>query len=213
VVSGRVKITTATDDGCNIVVRIVPSEEFFGESALVRPTAPLEQAVALETVTLMAWSAAEIEQLIESEPQAGVALVKYVLRQALQLEDRIESIAFHHTRERVAIALLQLAEPLGKPMPDGKIRVLPLTHETIAEFVGTSREIVTCQMNRLRRLRAIEYTRRYIDVDVPAIEESLRSRGVTRPGIGMSSRPNRDGGGFQKWPDRIGPSLHHRYRQ
>jgi CRP-like cAMP-binding protein len=34
-------------------------------------------------------------------------------------------------------------------MPDGAMQMPPLTHQMIAEYVGTSREIVTSEMNRL----------------------------------------------------------------
>ncbi len=56
-----------------------------------------------------------------------------------------------------------------------------LTHHTIAEFVGTSREIVTFQMNRLRRLGLIRYSRKFIDVYTSAIRENLKQQGTSIP--------------------------------
>jgi hypothetical protein len=66
-------------------------------------------------------------------------------------------------------------------MPDGAVRVPSLTHHTISEYVGTSREIVTFQMNRLRRLGMLRYSRKFIDVYVQAIEDELRQHAVTLP--------------------------------
>jgi hypothetical protein len=48
----------------------------------------------------------------------------------------------------------------------------------IADYVGTSREIVTFQMNRFRRLGLIRYNRRYIDVYSGAVTEALRQDGL-----------------------------------
>jgi CRP-like cAMP-binding protein len=79
------------------------------------------------------------------------------------------------------LALVQLAGELGSPMADGSSRVASLTHHTIAEYVGTSREIVTFQMNRLRRMGLLRYSRKYIDVYVTAIQDELRQQGVTLP--------------------------------
>ena len=56
-----------------------------------------------------------------------------------------------------------------------------LTHNTIAEFVGTSREIVTFQMNRLRRLGLVRYSRKHIDVYALAMRENLREQGISIP--------------------------------
>jgi CRP-like cAMP-binding protein len=129
----------------------------------------------------MSWTRSEIELQIEREPRLGIALAQYMVRQCIALQDRIESMAVQKTPERVMVALAQLAGMLGAPLPDGATRIASLTHQTIAEYVGTSREIVTFQMNRLRRLGLIRYTRRYIDVYTGAVEEALRQQGITVP--------------------------------
>lgn len=174
VILGRVKIATTADDGGQTVGRIVRTEGLFGESALIGPLTRSESAVVLDNATLMSWSRNEIEQQVEREPRLGIALSQYLVRECLELQDRIESMAVHKTPERVSLALLQLAADLGSPMPDGSMRVPSLTHHTIAEFVGTSREIVTYQMNRLRRLGLVRYSRKHIDVYPQAMRDNLR---------------------------------------
>jgi CRP/FNR family transcriptional regulator len=178
---GRVKITTTSDDGGQTVSRIVSVEGLFGESCLIGGTPRSESAVALDNASVMAWSRTEIEQQIEREARLGIALSQYLVRQCLELQDRIESMAVHKTPERVMLALVQLAEDLGQPQADGGIRVASLTHHTIAEYVGTSREIVTYQMNRLRRMGLLRYTRKYIDIYSRQILEALRQEGFTVP--------------------------------
>lgn len=181
VILGRVKIAVTGDDGCQTISRIICSEGLFGESALVQPGRRTESAIALDNATLMAWTAAEIEQQIDREPHLGVALAQYLVEQCLELQDRIESMAVYKTPERVMLALVQLAGALGTPTPDGATRVASLTHQTIAEFVGTSREIVTFQMNRLRRLGLLRYSRRFIDIYPEAVREALHQQGVSVP--------------------------------
>jgi CRP/FNR family transcriptional regulator, cyclic AMP receptor protein len=180
VVLGRVKVTTTAEDGYETIARIVCAEDLFGEAVLVGGR-PSEAAVALDTASVMSWSCPEIEQQIEREPRLGIALAQYLVRQCIALQDRIESMAVHKTPERVMVALAQLAQMLGTPLADGATRLGSLTHHTIAEYVGTSREIVTFQMNRLKRLGLIRYTRRYIDVYTGAVEETLRQQGIRLP--------------------------------
>jgi CRP/FNR family transcriptional regulator len=127
----------------------------------------------------MSWSRGEIELQIEREPRLGIALSQYMVRECLELQDRIESMATHKMPERVMLTLLQLAADLGTPMPDGATRVAPLSHQTIAEFVGTSREIVTLQMNRLRRLGLCRYSRKFIDLYSPTLREHLKQHRVS----------------------------------
>jgi CRP/FNR family transcriptional regulator len=181
VILGRIKISTTADDGCQTVNRIVSADGLFGESCLVGVGSRPESAVTLDSATLMAWSRAEVEQQINREPRLGVALVQYLVRQCICLQDRIESMAMHKTPERVMLALVELAAELGWPSDDGATRVASLAHHTIAEYVGTSREIVTFQMNRLRRMGLIRYSRKHMDIYMAAMQASLRQQGVTVP--------------------------------
>jgi len=179
VILGRVKINSTADDGFETISRIVCPEGLFGESALVGTAGRTESAVALDNVTVMSWTRQEIENQIEREPHLGIALSQYLVRQCIELQDRIESMAVYKTPERVMLALIQLADSLGTLLPDGSTRIGSLTHHTIADYVGTSREIVTFQMNRLRRLGLLRYSRKNIDVYTQAMREVLRGNGVT----------------------------------
>lgn len=180
VILGRVKVTGASEDG-QTIARIVCSEGLFGESCLIGSGSTTETVVALDNVTLMSWTRAEIEAQIDREPRLGVALTQYMVRHCLELKDRIESMAIYKTPERMMLAFMQLASTLGSPMADGSTRVASLTHHTLAEFVGTSREIVTFQMNRLRRQGLIRYSRQHIDIFVKPMEQALRGQGVHLP--------------------------------
>jgi len=179
-VLGRVKVSATAEDGRETISRLVCAEGIFGESALLGGR-PWETAVALDAVTLMSWTRAEIEQQIEREPRLGLALAQYQVGQCLALQERLESMSLHKTPVRVVIALLRLALSLGMPGPGGSTRFAWLTHRTISEYVGTSREIVTYQMNRLRALGHVRYTRRYIDVYTDALVDSLRRQGIRIP--------------------------------
>jgi CRP/FNR family cyclic AMP-dependent transcriptional regulator len=181
VILGRVKICTAADDGGQTVGRIVRTDGLFGESSLIGPSPCSESAAALDNATLMSWSRDEIEQQVQREPRLGIALSQYLVRECLLLKDRIESRALHKMPARIMWALLQLAADLGSPMPDGSLRVASLTHQTLADFVGTTREIVTFQMNRLRRIGLVGYSRRHIDVYSQAMRENLRQQGMSIP--------------------------------
>src|SRR5579862_7124880 len=135
VIHGRVKVTSSVDGGYETVSRIVCADGFFGESVLVgsRP----ESAVALDQVSLMVWTSDDIETQVEREPRLGLALIQYLVRQGIELQDRIESRAMYKTPERVMLSLIQLAATLGTLLPDGFTRIEALTQNTIADYVGT----------------------------------------------------------------------------
>jgi len=188
VAAGRVKVATVAADGCETIIRLVPAEGLFGEGCLIDHNGS-ERAVALDRVQLMSWKRAEIEQQVEKEPRLGLALMEELIVNSIDMEERMQAMAGCKTPERVMLSLIQLARQLGQSQPDGALRMASLTHHTIAEHVGTSREIVSSQMSRLRRLGLIVYSRRNIDVYCEAMEESLRTRGLMfrRAGIHMTA--------------------------
>jgi len=184
---GRVAVFGMTGDGRQAVTRIVGQGGIFGEPALVNPAEPNESAVALEPSGLMAWTRDEVEAQIENNPRLGLALAQHLVRQCLSLNCRIENHVVYKTPERTALALVELAKSLGTPREDGSLRIAHLTHQTLAQYIGTSREIVTSHMTRLRKLGMLKYNHRFADVYTGAMEEMLRQYGVVLPmGEGLS---------------------------
>jgi CRP/FNR family transcriptional regulator, cyclic AMP receptor protein len=174
VVQGRVKVSIPLESGAQTVVDIFSTDDFFGESSLLDSTAHPLRAVALESVSLMSWDAAEIEEQVERQPRLGVALLQMLIKRTVDHEERIQSFALDKTPERVIRSLLRFAARHGVQGEDGSVRIPPLTHQVISEYVGTSREIVTFQMNHLRQQGFLRYSRRGIDVYADALRDRLQ---------------------------------------
>jgi CRP/FNR family transcriptional regulator, cyclic AMP receptor protein len=173
VLAGRVKVSSELSGG-EIACRIVHKGGLFGEPALVDARQRPDSAVALDQVTLMAWSRGEIEHEVEMNPTLGVALYRYLAVNCMELAERMKAMVVHRTPERVMLTILQFAREGGVTMADGSTRVESLTHQTLAEYVGTSREMVTFQLNSLRRLGLLRYNRKYIDFSVDRMEAAIR---------------------------------------
>ncbi len=178
VIAGRVKVTTAAENGNPASVRFVCAEGLFGECSLIGSSSHNETAVAIDNVAVMSWTREEIEHQIERNPRLGVVLIQFQTLRCMQLQDRINERILHTTRQRVMLALLHLAEDAGLYRAGGVMRIEPLTQTTIAEYVGTSREVVTAQMNRLRRKGAVRYSRRFIEIELEVLKHELARSGV-----------------------------------
>lgn len=187
VVQGRVKVTIPLEDGTQTLVDIFTTDDFFGESSLLGSAPHIERATALDNVTLMSWTSVEIEEQVERQPQLGVALLQMLVKRGLDYEERLQSFALDKTPERIMRSLLRFADRLGIRGEDGSVKIPPLTHQVISEYVGTSREIVTFQMNDLRQKGCLRYSRKGIQVYTEALREHLRAQspqavGWPRPG-------------------------------
>jgi CRP-like cAMP-binding protein len=173
VVQGRVKVTIPFHDGTQTVVDIFTSDDFLGESSLLGASQYSERALALDNVTLMSWSSGEIEEQVERQPRLGIALLQMLVKRGLDYQGRLQSFALEKTPERVVRALFRFADRLGTATEDGSIKIPPLTHQVISEYVGTSREIVTFHMNHLRQKGLLRYSRKGIQVYTEALREHL----------------------------------------
>jgi CRP-like cAMP-binding protein len=171
--SGRVIVSAPASDGSEIVLDIYRADQFFGHTGLLGLQHRGERAVTLERSSAMFWGVDEIEDQIEKHPRLGVALMQVLLLRNTEFAQRIESMANEKTPERVAHILLRFADTLGDLSGDGAVRMPPLTHQTISNCIGTSREIVTFQMNRLRQLGYMRYSRRGIELYCDALRDRL----------------------------------------
>ena len=162
VVTGKVGLSLVAGDGKEVLLEIVRPDEVFGESAFLDVSRPLEQAQALETAELMAWAVSDIEDLVTTRPRLAVAMLQTLAQRNTEFTRRIESFALDTIERRLARSLIRFSERMGTPEEDGTVRLMSLTHQLLSNYVGTSREIVTHHMNRLRKLGYVSYSRHYI---------------------------------------------------
>jgi CRP-like cAMP-binding protein len=105
-------------------------------------------------------------------PEAATAVARALVE---AVGDRQESLAnfarFPHA-ERVRGKLLQLARSHGRVVEDGVLIDLPLTHDLIAESIGSTRETVTLALRELMRSGFVSRADRRFHLSVPPEELS-----------------------------------------
>lgn len=162
VVAGTVGITQIAEDGSEVLMEVVRPDELFGPLVFLNVPDRLERATAMETSRLMTWPLSDLEDLVMKQPRLAVALLQILAQRNAEFARRIESFAIDSIEQRLARSLLRFSERLGTPEEDGSVRIMPFTHETLARYVGTSREIVTQHMTRFRRQGYVSYSRKGI---------------------------------------------------
>jgi len=176
VLSGCVKVTRLSDRGGQLLFELYRTDEFFGEAGLLNLSNPSEQATAHHRSTLMCWKASDVEEIMHKQPRLAIALLQFFGLRSLVLAQRMESLFFDPIDCRLARSLLRFAERLGTEQATGEAVMEPLTHELLAQYVGTSREVVTCHMANLRRLGYVKYSRKSIELDKAGLKAWLERR-------------------------------------
>jgi CRP/FNR family transcriptional regulator, cyclic AMP receptor protein len=176
VIDGKVTICRTAGNGNQVVLDIYQTDEFFGEAVLLGLSQlRTEMAITVENTKVMAWTTAQIEDVAARRPQLAVALLQLLVQRSQFFGQRIESFSVDTIARRLARALLRFSERMGHVTETGPVEMSPLTHELLAQYVGTRREIVTHHMNQFRRQGYLLYSRKGILVHQDMIRASLIS--------------------------------------
>lgn len=177
VLTGRVLATCADAHGKSVLLQVVEQDGFFGHTGLWSEPEVTERMVAARQTEVMSWTAEEVEAQVQHEPNLGLALIEEMCSRCSVLRDRIFALAVLPTRPRLVVSLMHLGETIGEEKDNRTVRVTGFSHQLLADYIGTSREIITTELNRLRQRGAIEYKRTYIDLSKDALAEELRATG------------------------------------
>ncbi|MCS7190062.1 MAG: Crp/Fnr family transcriptional regulator [Fimbriimonadales bacterium] len=143
---GLMKVYTIAPDGSALTYAILGEGDSFGETTILTGHWVRATVEALEPTEVRYLSAEQFENLLREHPDFALALLRNLAERIRQSEERV----FHITRlklsQRIAHALLGLAQTIGEQTDQGI--EIHLTHQEIADYVGASREAVSRTLSR-----------------------------------------------------------------
>jgi CRP-like cAMP-binding protein len=151
--SGRVKVTKASDDGREKIMDFFEAGAFFGEMALL-DSAPRSASVrTLEASVLAALSRRDFLGLLRNSPDLALSLIQELTRRLRDTDDQATSVSFQRVQDRAKGLFSRIARSDGHTPR----RITPaLTHQQIADMIGTSRETVTRAVKELKEAGWLE---------------------------------------------------------
>jgi CRP-like cAMP-binding protein len=88
--------------------------------------------------------------------------VEAILSHNQQIEELLYINSYERTQQRLLYFLVWLAKKFGQTVNEGKLIDIPLTHEAIADSVGSTRVTITRLLKQFERERVINRQRRSI---------------------------------------------------
>jgi CRP-like cAMP-binding protein len=149
VVSGRVRITSSSADGKEVVLNIVYPGEVFGEIALIDGVERTAEATAAEATELLLLERRDFLPYLERHPGLSLELLKMLCHRLRTTNEQLEDFSFLELRRRLAKKLVHLADSHGKEAPEGVRIGFKLTQRELAAMMGTTREAVNRQLRTL----------------------------------------------------------------
>lgn len=153
---GRVQLYRISQEGKKLVITTLSPHTLFGEMVLLGTKMHNTFAEAMDDCRICVMSRNDLEQLILRKPQVGLRILEITGRRLQETEENLENMAFKGIPARLANLLLRISDEQGSDEVTG------LTHQDLAESIGTYRETATQVLNNLKSRGLIEIGRKRI---------------------------------------------------
>jgi CRP/FNR family cyclic AMP-dependent transcriptional regulator len=153
---GRAKLTVVSQSGKEATIALLYAGDFIGEEALANAgRLRMATATAITACTALAIHPPDMVRVMHEVHVFSDIFLKFLLSRSMRIQADLVDQLFNSSEKRLARALLLMAE-FGKPGKQHTV-IPPITQETLAEIIGTTRSRVSFFMNRFRRLGFIDY--------------------------------------------------------
>jgi CRP/FNR family cyclic AMP-dependent transcriptional regulator len=172
--SGKVKLTTSSTEGRTLIIRIAGAGELLGASAVLLQK-PFETSVeTIEPCQVNFIRNEEFMAWIQSDSHAMMSVAKQLSDDYYLAQREIRSFGLaQNTSEKLARLVLDWCNQRGEQTDKGiRLKVL-LTHEEIAQMIGTTRETVTRLLTSFRSKKMLEVKGSTFNVTRPDAFEAM----------------------------------------
>lgn len=165
-ISGRVKISRVTRDGKELTLCYLDHGELFGELCLVDGGPREDMAETMESVLVSEIPRLAFLELLESSPEVGARMTMLLCQRRRELERKVEDLVFKDVSAKLAELLLDLGRQHGVEHPGGTLLGVKITHQEMANLIGSTRETVSLTLSQFKRNKlTMSEGRRIILVD------------------------------------------------
>ena len=155
---GKVSASVAGDDGREVILNYMGEGDYFGELALLdgQPrSATVRTVTACEVVAI---ARSSFQELLKTNPEFVTQVVAELTKRVRDLTDSVKDLALLDVYGRVSNVLEKLSDE------NGRIDQPKVTHQDIANMVGSSREMVSRIMKQLMIGEYIEQCSQFIQI-------------------------------------------------
>ena len=159
IISGRAKLTVVSDNGKEATVTLLAAGDFVGEESLLATSHfRIATASAITACIVLRIESEEMDRALREEHIFSDFFMKFMLARGVRTQADLIDQLFNSSERRLARILLLMADYGKSGEPTALIP--PITQETLAEMIGTTRSRVSVFMNRFRKRGYIDYNGR-----------------------------------------------------
>ncbi len=192
---GLLKVSHVTSEGKESILTFIEAGELFGELALFDGQARDEIVSTMKRSNVVMIPIAQMRQLIHERSDVALGITKLVGLRRQRIERRLKNLLFLSNRDRLVHLLLELAGQFGFASDEGIGLRVKLSHQELANLIGSTRETVTIILGQLNAEGSVscgrrkivlvrpEFLARSVGCDPPRVERP--SNHLTQPRLAM----------------------------
>ncbi len=180
--SGILQIGKIIPDGRELTLRMCSKGDFIGELNLFSPSQKyFVSARVVESGEVAVIMKDVLEEKLSQNLPLAFELIKWMSQQYRKMQTKFRDLVLHGKKGALYSTLIRFSNSYGIKTNNGILIELPLTNQELANFCGTSREVVNRLLSDLRKsgtisidkgsitIHDLEYLKREIDCeDCPA---------------------------------------------
>jgi len=167
IIQGRVKITQIDpESGRSVAPFLLKEGDIFDIFSLLDGKEHIVFPVPLDHVSLLSIPLQRAREWIEEHPEFNKAFLPYLGEMMRSLEAFGESLVFHDTTTRLANLILKHTDTCNDKEVHYPVKLINnLSHESLAEMIGSVRSVVSTQMHKLKEEGVIISRRGHLAVE------------------------------------------------
>jgi CRP-like cAMP-binding protein len=176
VLEGLLKLYELSDGGHQTTLMFISAGQFVGGQAMVEHQSNLFSAESVEPARALVWSGPELRTLMERIPHLAWNAYEMTYERLQEFAQRWRELVTDHVEQRIARALIRLAQQLGKD--NGHEFVIPgrMFGQDLAGYAGTTLFTVSRVLNRWERQGIIRHRRTFMALqDLNALTEIAKT--------------------------------------
>lgn len=169
---GRVKVSKVTRDGKELTLAYRVAGDYFGEGCLIEGGPREEMVESMEPSTTVEVERDALDSLLVDHAQLSYAFCRSLITRRREIEMKVEQLVFKDVGAKLAELLLRLGTEHGIENKKGVILGVKITHQEMANLIGSTRETVSLTLSQFKRKGFIQTEGRKV---ILADREGLRS--------------------------------------
>lgn len=165
ILSGKVQVNKIVPDGRELTMRLCSHNEIVGESILFSNASKHStNAKMIESGEVVAIDKEDLEQQITKSNELAVEFLTWIATQHRKTQTILSDLVLNGKKGALYSTLIRLTNSYGVESKNGVVITQPFTNQGLANFCGTSREVVNRLLTELRKQEVLSINKGIITI-------------------------------------------------